>query len=449
MPDIFYGISNYNRERGNFPATPVVNMYAESVPIENKPALQSRLGLEDSSIVMGAGPVKTLFHNDGVLNGNTFGISGSSLYKEGTLVGVIDGSGPAKIDGYENFLFAAAGTRLWGYDGVTLSTVTTPDNFEVIDLCVGASRLVVVEENTGRFWWTSALGATIEAINFATAENSPDKLKACLFVGDILILFGSKTVEFWPVSQDGDAPFTPLAGRVFSVGIKGTGCATRVSSTFAWVTNHNQVCIADPENIVSGADLEARIEAAANVSLWTFRMEGVEYLAVRLDDETTVFNMRSKTWSEFKSEGESNWIPQSYADGYMGSSIDGRLVQWSDEYSDFGGDLERLFRGGIAIESKGQQLNNITIRTNPGKTTYLSGDYADPMVELRLSNDGGNTWTLPKPRSLGQAGEFRPRVQHRSLGMFGPPGMVFEYRVTDPVPFRVSNVVANEPYGSV
>jgi hypothetical protein len=449
VPDIFYGMTDYNRERGNFPATPVINMVVEAVPVENKPALQSRLGLKNSAITMGAGPVKALFHNDGVLAGNTYGISNTSLYKEGTLVGAIDGTGPARIDGYESFLFATAGTRLWGYNGVTLASVTTPDNFEVLSLCVGASRLVVIEKNSGRFWWTGALTASIDAISFATAENSPDRLKECMYVGDVLILFGSKTVEFWPVTQDGDSPFSPLAGRTFSVGIKDTGCATQISSTFAWITNYNQVCIADPENIVSYPDLEAKIEAASTYRLWTFRLEGIEYLAVRLDNETHVFNSRSKNWSEFKSDGATNWLPQCYADGYMGSMSSGTLIQWDTVYSDFGGVLERLFRGGLAIESEGQKLDNITIRTNPGKTPFLSGPYADPTIELRTSNDGGNTWTMPKARSLGVAGDFRPRVQWRSLGMFGPPGMLFELRVVDPVPFRVSNVVANEPYGSV
>lgn len=449
MPDIFYGISDYNRTRGNFPATPLVNMVAEQVPVENKPALQSRLGLKNSIFSMGAGPVTALYHNDGVLAGNTYGISATSLYKENTLIGAVDGTGPSKIDGYETFLFATSGTRLWGYNGVTLATITTPDNFEVIDLCVGASRLVVIEKDSGRFWWSGALTASIDALSFATAENSPDRLKACMYVGDVLVLFGSKTVEFWPVSQDGDAPFAPLSGRTFSVGIKATGCATQISSTFAWVTNYNQVCIADPENIVSTPDLEARIEASTNVKLWTFRLEGIEYLSVRLDTETHVFNSRSKTWSEFKSSGQTNWVPQCYADGYMGSAINGNLVQWDTVYSDFGGVMERMIRGGIAIENHGQTLNNLIVRTNPGQTPFLTGDYADPTIELRTSNDSGNTWTMHVPKSLGIAGAFRQVVRWVSLGLFGPPGLIFELRLVDPVPFRVSNITANEPYGSV
>lgn len=449
MPELFFGTSHYDRDRGNFVATPVVNMFAEAVPVEGRVVLQSRPGLENSGTSMGAGPVKALFKNDGVLSGALYGISNNSLYEGATLRGAINGTGPAKIDGYENKLFATAGDQLWGWDGVTLSVVATPNSFQTLDLCIGASRLVVIEKNSGRFWWSDALTSTIDAISFATAENSPDRLKACLYVGDVLVLFGSKTVEFWPITQDGSAPFQPLVGRTYAVGIKDTGCATPISSTFAWITNHNQVCIADPENILSYPDLEAKIEASATSSLWTFRLEGVEYLAVRLDDETHVWSSRSKQWSLFESYGQTNWIPQCYAADYFGSAVDGRLVQWSDGHEDFDDIMERKFRAGLVIEGGAVPLNNISIRTNPGQTPFLSGDYADPTVELRLSRDGGNVFGDWKGRSLGVQGSYRPRVQWRSLGLFSQPGLVAEFRVTDPVPFRVANVVANERYGSI
>lgn len=449
MPELIYGVSNYDRSRGNFASFPVINMFAEQVPTEAKVALQSRPGINDSGTTMGAGPIHALFKNDGVLTGALYGISGTSLYSDGTLLGAIDGTGPAKLDGYENYLFATKGQGLWGYDGVSVVAVGTPDGFEVLDLCVGASRLIVIREDTGQFYWSDALTSDIDALSFATAENSPDKLKACLYVGDILLLFGSETVEMWPVTTDGTSPFAPLIGRVFPVGIKDTGCATKFRTTFAWVTNTNQVCVGNPEDIISGPDLETKIGESADVALWTFFLEGVEYLALRLDDETHIFSSRSKTWSEFQSYGEDNWVPKCYASGYFGSSLNGSLIQWTEDHSDFEDVLERRFRAGQIIDSGSIPLNNISIRTNPGRTPFLSGDYEDPTVEMRTSKDLGNTWSTWMSRSLGEQGQLRSRVQWRSLGLFSQPGLLVEFRVVDPVPFRVANVVANEPYGAV
>lgn len=447
MAKLNYGLSHFFRDRGNFPALPVINMFAEEVPVEESAVLQSRPGLQYTGAVIGAGPVKAIYQIDGVLNGELFAVSGTGVFADNVLLGNITGNGPAKLAGYETFLFANAGEGLYGYDGSNFSSIPTPDNFDVSDICVGASRLVVVNKDAGRFYWSDTLTDNIDALSFATAENSPDKLKACLFVGDVLILFGSETVEFWPASTDADNPFQPLIGRVFPIGIRDTGCATRFGSTFAWVTNHNQVCLSEPENVISYPGLEADIEDSSTVSLWTFFLEGNEFLAVRLDDATHVFSSRSKRWSEFKSYDETNWIPQCYGGGLFGSSLDGQIIEWADVHTDFDGVLERKFRAGSLINGGAIFVSNLSIRTDPGHTPYLSGNYDDPTLELSWSKNQGNTWSPYRGRSLGASGNYKKLVQWRSLGMFSQPGMLFEFRLTDPVPLRVSGVYVNEAYG--
>lgn len=446
--EVAYGTSAFERDRGNFPALPVVNMFAEEVPTEGRAALQSRPGLENTGTTLGAGPVKALYQIDGVLNGGFFAISGNQLYKDGVSVGTLDGSDPARIAGYETYIFANQGESLYGYDGTNYTTVSTPDNFSVQTLCVGSSRLIVINKDTGRFYWSDVLDSNIGALSFATAENSPDKLKDCLYLGDTLILFGSETVEFWPVTGSAASPFEPLVGRVFQTGIRDTGCATLFGPAFAWITNLNQVCVSDPENIVSFPGLEAKIEDSVSVSMWTFRLEGAEFLAVRLDNETWVMSTRNQSWSVFESAG-ANWIPQCYAQDIFGSSVNGSLIQWTDDYSDFGSTLERRFRAGVAMDAGSVPLSNVTIRTNPGQTSFLTGTYDDPTISLRTSKDGGHNWSNWRERSLGEQGEYRPRIQWLSLGYFSQPGALIEFRITDPVPFRMSGINANEPYGSI
>lgn len=449
MAKLQYATSAYDRDRGNLPELPVVNLFVEEAPAEEQPTLQSRPGLTDSGTTMGAGPVKTLFQIDGVLDGSLFGVSGTSLYKSSTNLGLLDGSGPARIDGFENRLFATQGTSLFQYDGTTLALVSTPGGFNVLSLCVGTSRLIVIDKGTGKFYWSDVLSPSVDALSFATAENSPDKLKECLFIGDTLHLFGSETVEFWPASSSNpDLPYQPLVGRTYSVGIRDTGCAAKFATTFAWITNHNQICVGEPQNVISNPALDEKIAASATASLWTFYLDGVEFLAVTLDTKTYVFSKRSSQWSTFESYGQSNWIPRCYAGDKFGSSIDGRLVEWSDTYDDFGAILERRFRAGIPIISGTTPLFQVNLKTNPGQTPYLTGTYADPSVELRASRDGGFNWGDWKAKSLGTQGSYRKIVRWSSLGFFGNPGILVEIRVTDPVPFRVSDMTANESYAT-
>lgn len=448
MPRLQFGLSSYERARGDLPQLPVINLFAEASPTEQTGVvLQSRPGIEDRAANMGIGPVKALFKGDGVVGGLLYGVSNGHLYRGTTDLGAIDGDAAFSMAGYENLLFVAGGQSLWGWDGTTLAAVAFPDGASVAKVAVGASRALLIREDTGLFYWSNVLSSTIGGLSFAVAESSPDRLLDLLFIDDTAVLFGSETVEFWPNTTEAELPFRPLEGRVFSVGIKATGCVTQFGEGFAWVTNNNVVCYQDPTGVISNEGLEAKIEASAVVALFRFWLGGTEFLALRLDDETHVLSAKTRLWSQFASYGQSNWLPQCHAGGVFGSYSDGRTFEWGQGHSDLGGVLERRFRAGLPINSGGVVLSNLLLRANPGNTPYLVGDYAEPVVEMRLSRDAGKTWGAFKPRTLGEQGKYRTAVRWNALGMASQPGILAEVRVTDPVPVRISDVLINEPRG--
>lgn len=447
MADLVYGVSHFQRQRGDFPDLPVVNMLAEEVQTEPGTALQSRPGLEDTDLTFGSGPVRGLFQVDGILDSNLFGVSGLSLYKDGASVGSISGTGHVSFGGYEDMLFVNAEEDIWVHDGSTTSQVTFPDGADVAKIVVGASRLIAIRKNTGQFYWSDVLSSNIDGLSFATAENSPDKLKDMLFIGDRLYLFGAETTEIWPVSGDSDLPFTPLIGSVLPVGIKTTGCAVEFSNSFAWISNHNEVLVGSPDNMVSSPELQVKIQDSEHVKLWRFYVDDFEYLAVTLDTETWVLGARSGVWSKFESYEEDNWVCISYAGGYFGTTRGGVLSRWSDSESDYGGVLERRFRAWAAITSEVINVGNIVLRTNPGTTPYLEGTYSNPIVELRTSRNGGKQWQPYKAKTLGETGQYLRKTFWSSMGQFSYPGLLIEIRMTDPTPFRVSGLVFNEPFG--
>lgn len=450
MARMQFGLTAFERVRGDLPELPVINMFAEEAPTEETGiVLQSRPGLSDRSADMGAGPVTGLFKGDGVVGGGLFGVSGGRFYAGEVDKGAIDGSGPVSMAGYENLLFVTAGGGLWSYDGTTLASVAFPDDANVIKVVVGASRLIAIRESDEIYYWSNVLSGTIDGLSFAAAESQPDRLRDALFIDDILILFGAETVEFHPNTSDADLPFQPLEGRVFERGIRGTGCATKFGSTFAWVTNKNQVCVSDPENIITKPGLEALIEASSSVRLWTFYLEGTEFLCLRIDAGTWVYSLRSRLWSQFASYGQDNWVPQCFAGGVFGSSLDGKTLEWGDAHLDLGGVLERRFRAGFPLNSGGLTVNNTILRVNVGQTPFLSGDYAEPQVEMRRSINAGQTWGNWRSVGLGEQGQYRKKVQWTGCGMAGQPGWLAEFRVTAPVPFRVSDVLINEPFGGI
>lgn len=447
MPSINFGISSYERAEGDLPALPVINMYAEEAPTEEtQVCLQSRHGLASRAGTLGVGPVQQLYQQDGVFDNSLFAVSNNTLYRDGVSLGPMDGTGPWSIAGYENFIFAAGGKRLWGYDGGTLTAIAFPDGADVAKVLVAASRLVAIRKDTGKFYWSKVLETSIDALDFATAENQPDKLLDMLFIDDVLMLYGAETVEFWPNNND-NPPFFPLEGRVIEKGIRGTGCAVGIGSTFAWVTNLNEVCMGDENGILSNPGLQVKIQQSANVKLFTFLLDGTEMLALRLDNETQVFSMRSKLWSEFSSYNLPNWLAQCHTQGVFGSAYDGQTFRWDDGYADPSGILERRFRAGYSMDGGGVNVSNLRLRCNVGQTAYLTTHNAEPIVEMRRSFDAGQTWGPWRQTSLGRQGAYRTQPEWRALGMVSYPGFLVEFRVTDDVGWRVSDVRLNEPRG--
>lgn len=52
-----------------------------------------------------------------------------------------------------------------------------------------------------------------------------------------------------------------------------------------------------------------------------------------------------------------------------------------------------------------------------------------PSIEMRYSNDSGQTWSAWSPRSTGKVGEYSKRVKWDRIGM--SRNRVFQFRCTD------------------
>jgi hypothetical protein len=89
---------------------------------------------------------------------------------------------------------------------------------------------------------------------------------------------------------------------------------------------------------------------------------------------------------------------------------------------------------------------------NVGQSLVLAGQGSDPVMEVRLSDDAGQTWTDWEDAEIGNAaiggtGMYRTLPEFRALGMYDFPGVMGECRVTDPVPIRISDVKFNTAHG--
>lgn len=460
MPELAFAVSSYRRDRGNLPGLPVVNMFLEKAVTEpSGVALQSRPGLIDNEVDSGSDDVIAIFQKDGVLGGDLFTVTrGAStrLYRDGVLVGTITGAGAVSFAGNEIGLCVCAGADVHYYDGAALGTADFPDAADVCKVIEIAGRFIALRSGTQKFYWTETLETGLVAgiltflpLAFASAENEPDQLLDACAYDDKLILAGTETVEFWQKTGDDDLPFDPIEGLVFKKGILATGCLAPFDNSFAYISREKLIYKAGnvPERI-SDSGIEERLAASDGAALFTFFFEGHEFLSVRLDEETHVTDaMFPGNWYEWATSGETNWLASCACTGPVFGGPDGKTLAFGDVHTDMDGELERRFRAGMALTGQGLAVDNVRLRVNPGTTPYLTGQFADPVCELRFSRDGGNEFSAYRSAKLGSQGQYRKRLEWRALGTFEDPGALFEFRVTDPVPFRVSGAYYNEDGG--
>lgn len=120
-----------------------------------------------------------------------------------------------------NLAWGAA--TLAGGGGTTFASVAVPDGDGIVSVGVIAGYTICVVAQgfgkNGRYYWIEPGETTIDPLNYATAERSPDPVWNVVVVGDQFWLPGSSTTEVWYPSGDGLAPFLRQQGRLFDKGV--------------------------------------------------------------------------------------------------------------------------------------------------------------------------------------------------------------------------------------
>lgn len=122
------------------------------------------------------------------------------------------------------------GATLAGGGDAQVRVVQMPEDVGAFDVATINSFVIVLPTQqgvyTGRFYWIEPGETTIDPVNFATAERSPDGVLGVKVVGDLFWLPGAGSTEPWYVSQDPNGRMQRLQGVVFDRGTwEGTAVA--------------------------------------------------------------------------------------------------------------------------------------------------------------------------------------------------------------------------------
>lgn len=419
-------------------------------------ALYGTPGLEYFTAA-GNGPIRGGFVST---NGRVFFVSGNMLYEVdsagvATSRGTLNTStGSVTIDENSTQLFVCdqEDGYILTYSSNAFAQVTDTDFPSAGGVTFIDGYFIVTEKNTGKFF-ISALGDgfTWDALDFATAESSPDRLlRAVRAIGQVWLL-GNKTSEIWTNTGGSAFPFQKISGAELTTGTMAANTAVELGSTLYWVGESDEgrgiVYRANgftPQRVSTEA-IEFAISKATdpdNMVAFKYQQDGHEfYILTGGGLETTlVYDITTNMWHERAYLNESGNFETHimacivFGFGYflVGDRRNGNIYKMKlDVYNDNGSSIarERVY---THLSDEGNQIrfNKIRIGFETG-VGLQEGQGSDPKVSLQLSKDGARTFSNAFTTSLGAVGQYRSSVEFRRLGI--AEQMTFKIRVTDPV----------------
>jgi hypothetical protein len=149
-----------------------------------------------------------------------------------------------------------------------LRQVELPDDNGAISVAHINSYVIVVPVQSedlgtnGRFYWIQPGEVTIDPLDFATAERSPDKLHQVIVFGEMFWLLGEKTTEPWITTGVLAAPMQKFQGLLFDRG-SWEGTAVQVKDSLIVVDEDGGVFqIGGGQKRISRPDIEEKIRKA-------------------------------------------------------------------------------------------------------------------------------------------------------------------------------------------
>ena len=405
----------------------------------------------------GIGPVRGSFPST---KGRGFVVAYNQLYEvfsNGTssVLGTLDTtSGAVSIDENPTQMMICDGANgyILTYASNAFAKITDLDFPSAGTVTFIDSYFAVNKNNTGSFYICSPNnGLAWDALDFATAESSPDNLLRVLNAVGQLWLFGSKTTEIWTDTGAVAFPFARISGAKMETGILAPLSAVAVDNTVVWVGADGYgagiVFRANgftPQRISDDAVEYAISQATdkANMRGFTYQQEGHAFYFLTGGGLATswIYDFTTQLWHERAYLNPNGFFEQHLACSGMyifgkqlvGDRMNGNIYVMSlDAYSDAGNPLvsKRVYTH-VADKSDQIRFNQLQIAMEVGDGLQ-SGQGSDPTMLLRVSKDGARTWSDSYAAYVGQVGQYQANVKWRRLGI--AQTLTFEVTQSDPI----------------
>jgi hypothetical protein len=374
-------------------------------------------------------------------------VSSNTLYRvdaawNATVLGTVSGSGPVSMSDNGTQLFVACNPLSYIYNATTgvFAQITDPDFAGAVTVGYIDGYFVFNQPNSQTIWVTQLLdGTSVDPLEFASAEGSPDNLVGLIVDHREVWLFGTNSVEVWYDAGNVNFPLERIQGAFNEIGCAAPYSIAKLDNGLFWLGSD-----ARGNGIVYRANgytgqrvsthaIEFAIQSYASISdafAYTYQQEGHAFyvLTFPTGNATWVYDVATGAWHERAafyngqfSRHASNCQMSFNNEIVVGDCASGNLYAFDlDVYADNGG-AQRWLRSWRAIPSGQNNLKRtaqhslqLDCETGVGLNT---GQGSDPQAMLRWSDDGGHTWSNEHWASMGAIGASGTRTFWRRLGM--------------------------------
>ncbi len=218
----------------------MVNLYPEVIPEGGKePAYLQRCPGLTLKATVGTGPIRGVYS----LGSYLYVVSGSEFYRLTTTyaankIGDVTGTGPVSIadNGTQIFIACNPDGYIYNTDTLAFAQITDPDFPGAVNVGYLDGYFVFNEPNSQRVWVTALLdGLSVDPLDFASAEGSPDGLVSLIIDHREAWLFGTNSVEVWYNSGDPDFPLSRIQGAYNEIGCIAPYSVAKMDNSVFWL----------------------------------------------------------------------------------------------------------------------------------------------------------------------------------------------------------------------
>ena len=376
-----------------------------------------------------------------VMDGVAYMVQGDKLYKIAGAarveIGAIAGSGRVSTadNGTQLCILIPGGTGyIYNKSTDTLVAITDTDfranGNPTAVVCVDG--YFVFTTDTKKFI-SSALndGTNYNALDFGTAESSPDEAVAPIVYRNQLFICGSQTIEAFQNIGGADFPFQ-RTGLFIQKGVYAPFSLINAQDSFMfigggageaaaiWAVSGNAAEKLST-NAIDSVLQDLTAGQLESVYGWAYSQGGNYFVGFALPDRAFVYDFSSGKWHERRS----------YVDNRLGAyrvshvirndnkilafdRYDGRVgIISQDEYAEYGNEIVKRFST-LPFQNNQQSIFvpsiELTIESGVG-----NANDPDPLITMDRSTDGKN-WKAPRDRAMGKIGEYKRRAIWRRNG---------------------------------